>query len=89
MYALNENAKSVRLVSVNPPRLGSLAVGESAYQLDFPEDTNSFLLRVEINRFSAKAVRELGRPPRDKANVLKLETLQHLGECQRLKGGAL
>ena len=51
VYSIDERAGSVRLMSVQPPRLGKLTATDAAYRLDFPENhpkQGYLLLQVDI-----------------------------------------
>jgi hypothetical protein len=93
VYSLHEQDNSVRLMSVDPPRPGLLKVSESVYQLKFPEDNPApgyLLLIVDVNRFTSKATREIGRDRTivHEGQPLKLYAQQDSGECVRMEGVA-
>jgi hypothetical protein len=91
IYALDLQTVSVRLMSVSPPRPGFLKLTDSAYSLEFPENRPSagyMQLRVEINRFTSKAQREIGREQTVtyQGETLKLEAVRDSGDCVPLAG---
>jgi hypothetical protein len=50
-----------RLMSVDPPRSGTVATSDSGYTLFFPDrEFPSLQIKVEINRFTGQAFRTLG-----------------------------
>ena len=95
VYSLDEHTKSARLMSVEPPRPGSLTVSESNYDLEFPEDYPApgyQLLRVKIDRFTSKAEREIGRERTltfQSGASVPLPAVQDSGQCVAMKGAAL
>jgi hypothetical protein len=89
VYAIDERSKRVRLMSVDPPRSGSLQVTESTYNLLFEEDpAGASRLAVEISRFTSAASRELGRKG-ETLNVegtpVTIDPLFNVGKCERIQ----
>ena len=92
VYSLDEKAGSVRLMAVEPPRPGLLSVTDSAYRLEFPENNPADgyqLLKVEINRFTSQAHREIGREQTVtyQGQVMDLHVVRDAGNCVRIKEG--
>lgn len=89
VYALDVEAGSVRLMSVGPPRPGVLQVTESAYHLEFAENQPAegyLLLVVDINRFTSKAERVIGRERTviHQGERLNLHAERDAGDCVQI-----
>lgn len=90
VFSVEPSSSRVRLMSVEPPRVGELSVTDASFHLFFPEKDDPTApyhqLDVTVNRFTSKAERKLGRERMIGTGTTKLDAAYFIGECKPIKG---
>ena len=65
---LDPGAETTRLVSVDPPHHGKLAVTDNSYAISFERRKDRWAGRMRVNRFTGEYEFEWGKPPFGESN---------------------